>query len=99
MQKNELAVKLANLKDREQKSNTEETRIRTRQESIQSQLEAALSEMKDKFGTSDLASLRQKFSKSREADTQAVNDFENSLILREEIIQTITESVDSLRLN
>lgn len=99
MQKNELAVKLANLKDREQKTNTEETKIRTRQESIQSQLEVALSEMKEKFGTSDLASLRQKFAKSREADTQAVNDFENSLILREEIIQTITESVDSLRLN
>lgn len=99
MQKNELAIKLASLKEREQKTNTQETRIRTQQENIQAQLKAALAEMEEKYGTKDLAALRQKFAKSREADAQAVSDFESGLMLREEIIQTITDSVDSLRLN
>lgn len=99
MQKNDLATKLANLKEREQKSNNQETRIRTQQESLQAQLVEAQKEAEAKFGTSDLTQLRDKFRKSREADTQALEEYEQSLMLREEIIQTITDSVDSLRLS
>lgn len=99
MQKNELATKLASLKEREQKSNNQETRIKTQQESLEAQLLEARKEAEAKFGTSDLTQLREKFRKARDADTQALNEYEQSLILREEIIQTITESVDSLRLS
>jgi len=97
MQKNELATKLANLKEREQKSNNQETRIRTQQESLQAQLADAQKEALAKFGTSDLTELREKFRKARDADTQALEEYEQSLITREQIIQTITDSVDSLR--
>jgi hypothetical protein len=97
MQKNELALKLANLKEREQKTNTSETRIRTQQESIQTQLEDAKKGAMAKFGTSDLVEIREKYRKCRDADNQALQEYEEGLQLREEIIQTITESVDSLR--
>lgn len=99
MQKSELATKLASLKEREQKSNNQETRIKTQQESLEAQLLEARKEAEAKFGTSDLTQLREKFRKARDADTQALDEYEQSLILREEIIQTITESVDSLRLS
>lgn len=97
MQKNELAIRLANLKEREQKSNLQETKIRTQQESIQAQLNEALREAEEKFGTKNVAELREKYSKARDADNLSLQEYEAGLTTREEIIQTIIDSVDSLR--
>lgn len=97
MQKSEQAIRLASLNEREQKSNHQETRIRTQHESIQNQLAEAWAEAKEKFGVTSLAEFRDKYGKTRDADNQALNEYENNIALREEIIQTILDSLDSLR--
>lgn len=99
MQKNELAVRLTGLQERERKTQELEVRIRTQKESIDGQLSQAQEEAIAKFGTADLTVLREKFRKAKDADSQAIEEFESAVIMREEIIRTITESVDSLRLN
>ncbi|MBI6882958.1 hypothetical protein [Pseudomonas putida] len=98
MQKADLASTLASLNQREQQTRTDEAVIRNQQKEIQTQLSAAQAEALKKHGTSDLAELRSKYSKSKEADTTAVQEYEQALVLREEIIRTINESVEAIRL-
>mgnify|MGYP003406958287 CR=1 FL=1 len=99
MQKNEMAQRLTALNDRERKTQDQEIKIRAQAENIQVQLEAAQKEAREKFGTDDLAELRQKYSKAREEDTRALGEYEQTLSMREEILDTISQNLDKLRMN
>jgi hypothetical protein len=97
MQKNEMAQQLTALNERERKSQDQEIRIRAQADGIKTQLEAAQQEAREKFGTDDLAELRQKYTKAREEDTRALGQYEETLQMREEILDTITRNLDQLR--
>lgn len=99
MQKNEMAQRLTALNERERKTQDDEIRIRAQAENIQTQLEAAQREAREKFGTDDLAELRQKYSKARDEDLRAMGEYEQTLTMREEILDTISQNLDKLRLN
>jgi hypothetical protein len=99
MQKNEMAQRLTSLNERERKTQDEEIRIRAQAENIQTQLEAAQKDAREKFGTDDLTELRQKYSKARDEDLRAMDEYDQTLSLREEILDTISQSLDKLRLN
>jgi hypothetical protein len=97
MQKNEMAQRLTALNERERKTQDEEIRIRAKADGIKAQLEAAQQEAREKFGTDNLAELRQKYTKAREEDTRALGQYEETLQMREEILDTITRNLDQLR--
>jgi Zn-dependent M16 (insulinase) family peptidase len=99
MQKNEMAQRLATLKEREQKTRDSEIRLRAQQESVQQELDKALKEAEASFGTSDLNVLRENYRKAKEEDTRALSEYEQSLVLREQLIETINANVDKLRLS
>lgn len=99
MQKNDMAQRLTSLNERERKTQDDEIRIRAQAENIQTQLEAAQKDAREKFGTDDLTELRQKYSKARDEDLRAMGEYEQTLSLREEILDTISQNLDKLRLN
>jgi hypothetical protein len=99
MQKNEMAQRLTSLNERERKTQDEEIRIRAQAENIQTQLETAQREAREKFGTDDLTELRQKYSKARDEDLRAMGEYEETLKTREEILDAISHNLDTLRLN
>lgn len=99
MQKTDMAQKLLDLKAREQKTRDNEIRIKAQQEAIQDQLKKARDSAIELYGTDDLAKLREAFRKAQEEDQRAITEYEEVLILREQLIDTITQNIDNLRLN
>ncbi len=99
MQKNEMAQRLSQLKEREQKTRDQEIRIRAQEETVLAELEKAKKAAIEAFGTDDLTILRETYKKAKEEDARAMQGYEQDVIIREQLIDTIMSNVESLRLN
>lgn len=99
MQKNEMAQRLAQLKEREQKTRDQEIRIRAQEESVRAELEKTKKAVIEAFGTDDLSVLRENYKRAKEEDQRAISEYEEGVNVREQLISTIISEVESLRLN
>lgn len=99
MQKNEMAQRLAQLKEREQKTREQEIRIRAQEESVLAELEKTKKTVIEEFGTDDLGVLRENYKRAKEEDARAISAYEEGVNVREQLITTILSEVENLRLN
>jgi hypothetical protein len=99
MQKMEKAQHLAALREREQKARDAEIRLKAQAEAVARELKSAQAEAEKLFGTSDVATLREKFRKANEEDMRAIKEYEESLSLREQLLETTHKELEGLRLN
>ncbi|MBB4861376.1 hypothetical protein HNP46_000187 [Pseudomonas nitritireducens] len=97
MQKNDLAATLVALNERAQATRDKEIRLNATLESTQAQLAALEDEMMKKYGTSDLATLRQMFEKARDEDSRAIQDFANTIEMRENLLNKVAQDLEGQR--
>lgn len=97
MSKVNAAERLAKLKERDQNSREMEIRLSSMRDHAESELKKFREQAEADFGTSDLDKLRGIFAKAKEEDDRALNEYEESIELREKLIDATNAKLNSLQ--
>lgn len=97
MSKVSAVERLAKLKERDQNSREMEIRLSSMRDHAEAELKKFREQAEAEFGTSDLDELRKIFIKAKEEDDRALNEYEESIALREKLIDATTAKLNSLQ--
>lgn len=97
MSKMDTAKRLADLKERDQKTREDEIRLTSMREHAETELKKFREQAEAEFGTSDLDELRRIFMKSKEEDERALQAYEESILLREKLIEATYNKINSVQ--
>lgn len=97
MSKVNVAERLAQLKERDQNSREMEIRLSSMRDHAESELKKFREQAESEFGTADLAELRKIFAKAKEEDDRALAEYEESIELREKLINATNAKLNSLQ--
>lgn len=98
-QKNEQAQRLNSIKEREKKTNDSVIRMRTNLENIQAELKKVSAQAIDLYGSDDVAVLRDRYVTDNKENEAALTSFDESVTLREQLVDTIETNTAKLRVN
>lgn len=98
-QKNEQAQRLNAIKEREKKTNDSVIRMKTNLENIQAEIKKVSAHAIDLYGSDDVAVLRERFVTDNKENEAGLTAFDESVTLREQLVDTIEANTAKLRLS
>lgn len=96
MSKIDIAERLAKLKERDQKTRDEGIRLASLRDHTANDFKKFSELAIKEFGTDNLDELREIFTKSMKEDERAIQDYEESIVLREKLIHATLEKISKL---